>query len=291
MRWTIGISLVVFGVVCATAAIADFPRPAGWERPRRSTGRASGRPEAGQPSPPPARSEAAHIDDVEAAYLRGEYALAINLGQRYLQADASGPAGQDQLWYLIGMAQLQLQQPEEARRTFEQMLDRYPDSRWRPDAEAGAADAVWMADDPARAVTLYQAILARWGPEHPIALRLQYQLGQAARQAGQWTVARQAFEALVAKAPASFEAGLARAVLQEAEFTFSIQVGAFGVRDNAVRLQRQLSQRGYDAMVDRTLADGRVLHRVRVGRFASRDQASQTAARLRQDGFPSKVVP
>lgn len=258
-----------------------LPEPAAWQKAAKQG------PKPSISSKAPALIQLPDpVEEMAAAYLRGEYALVITTGQRVLQ-EARG----DQVWYLIGLAQLQLQQPEEARRTWEQFLDEFPDSRWRPDAEVGVADALGMADETARAIALYQAILARWGPEHPIAVRLQYQLGQAARQAGQWQTARQAFEALVAKAPQSFEAGLARAILKEAEFAFSVQVGAFGVRDNAVRLQQKLSQRGYPATVDRSLADGRVLHRVRVGRFANRDQALQTAERLRQDGFPSKVVP
>ncbi len=265
-----------------------FPQPPGWAKQeirRPSPASAATTSPAPVPSVDP-------IGELEAAYLRGEYALVVANGQRWLQETATPAAAhRDQVEYLVGMAQLQLQQPEEARQTWEQLLDQYPDSRWRPDAETGVADALWMGEDTARATALYRAVLDRWGPDHPIALRLQYQLGQAARQAGQWAAARQAFEALVAKAPLSFEAGLARAILQEAEFAFSVQVGAFGVRDNAVRLERQLSQRGYSAAVDRTLADGRVLHRVRVGRFTSRDEALHTADRLRQDGFPSKVVP
>lgn len=289
MKRLVIIGLIGCGLLMSAGPGFGIPEPPGWSKKERKPVAASV-----QPSAAPSQPAVDPVGELEAAYLRGEYALVVANGQRWLQETAAtlpAPDHRDHIWYLVGMAQLQLQQPEEARRTWESFLDQSPDSRWRPDAEAGVADAVWMGEDPERAIALYQAILNRWGPEHPIAWRLQYQLGQAARQAGQWAAARQAFEALVAKAPLSFEAGLARALLQEAEFSFSVQVGAFGVRDNAVRLQRQLSQRGYSAAVDRTLADGRVLHRVRVGRFPNRAEALQTADRLRQDGFPSKVVP
>ncbi|MBI4226833.1 MAG: SPOR domain-containing protein [Candidatus Omnitrophica bacterium] len=286
MKW-IAAGLVGCGVLAAAGPGVGLPDPPAWQR-KEKVSAASLAVENSANSASASRP----IAEMEAAYLRGEYALVVATGQRVLQeAPASAADRLDDIWYLIGLAQLQLQQPDEARRTWIVLLDQWPGSRWRPDAETGVADALWMSEEPARAVALYQAVLARLGPGHPASTRAQYQLGQAARQAGQWTVARQAFEGVIAGAPQSFEAGLARAVLQQSDFTFSVQVGAFGVRDNAVRLQRQLAQRGYSAMVDQALADGRVMHRVRVGRFSSREQATEIASRLRQDGFPSKIVP
>lgn len=258
--------------------VEAMPEPPAWRKTEKRPARVA--------QPDSKRVPGDPVAEMEAAYLRGEYAAVVAIGQRVPPGDR-----QDQSWYLMGLAQLQLQQPEEARDTFVRFLDARPDSARRVDAELGAADALWLSEEPARAVALYQAVLARLGPDHPAAPRARYQLGQAARQAGLWTTARQAFEEVVARSPQSFEAGLARAILQQSDFTFSVQIGAFGVRDNAVRLQRRLAQRGYSAMVDQALADGRVMHRVRIGRFSNREQASDTASRLRQDGFPARVVP
>lgn len=230
------------------------------------------------------------VAEVEATYLRGEYAQVIETGHRVLMAqELSGR--HDHLWYLIGMAQLQLRHAVEAQEALQQVVLRFPDSRWRPEAEVGLADAVRVAGDPARAVTLYEELLARWGPGHPAAVRLLYQLGLAAQAAGQWDTARTAFQQVVAHHPQSFEATLARRMLQAGEFAFSVQVGAFGVRGNAARLQRELARRGYSVTVDQSEAEGRPMHRVRVGRFTNREEAAQTARQLKQDGFPAKIVP
>lgn len=289
MRRVIAVAL---GVVLGWSALAAaIPDPPAWNKTRVKRERRTAASPIVQ-AVAPAAPATTPVAELEAAYLRGEYAAVVAADQRaMISADASTGDQQDQIWYLVGLSQLQLQQPEEARETFVQFLDQRPNSSWRADAEVGVADALWLAEELAQAVTLYQALLSRLGPHHPASARAQYQLGQAARQAGQWTVARQAFDGVIARSPQSFEAGLARAVLQQSDFTFSVQVGAFGVRENAVRLQRKLAQRGYSAMVDQAMADGRVMHRVRIGRFSSREQAGETAARLRQDGFPSKVVP
>jgi len=235
----------------------------------------------------------AHADnarlETEAAYLREEYAAVIREAERMTESQEAGE--RDWWWYVLGMSHLQLRQIPEAKRAFGEMIERFPESRWRPDAGVALADAVWVSGDPAGAVALYQAVLERWGADHPILPRAQYQRGQAARAAGQWEVAKAALEAVVQDYPNSFEAGLARRFLEEAEFAFFVQVGAFGVRDNAVRLQRELARRGYAAGVHATVADGRPIHRVRVGRFVNREKAQEVARQLQEAGFPTRIVP
>jgi len=228
--------------------------------------------------------------ELEAAYLRGEYAAVIQSATRWTM-DQALVNRQDHLRYLLGMSHLQMHQVAEARQAFQHLIEHFPESRWRAEAEVGVADAVWMGGDPFQAVALYQAVLDRWGPGHPVAARAQYQIGQAARATGQWDRARAALQAVVGQSPQSFEAGLAQRLLQEGDFAFSVQVGAFGVQANAVRLQQALVRRGYVATVDRASADGRAIHRVRVGRFTDREEAVQASRRLNQEGFPAKVVP
>lgn len=230
------------------------------------------------------------IAEIEAAYLRGEYASVIQVGEA-LAAQPAMAARQEQLWYLTGMAHLQRGEFAEAEQALQQVVTQFPEGRWRPEAELGMADIQWQTGDPAGAVTRYEELQARLGAAHPLAVRLQYQLGMAARAAGQWDKARAALQGVVQQFPQSFEAALAQQVLQQAEFAFTIQVGAFGVSANALRLQRELARRGYAATVDRTTADGQAIHRVRVGQFATREEADRTAQRLRADGFPAKVVP
>lgn len=230
------------------------------------------------------------IVEVEAAYLRGEYALVAQVGEQ-LMAPPELADRQDHLWYVIGMAQLQRRQFAEAGYAFQQVITRFPESPRRPDVEIGLAEVQWQTGDPQAAVAQYDAWVAHWGSGHPAAIRAHYNLGMAARAAGQWDKARAAFQEIVQRHPMSFEATLAQQVLQHGEFAFSVQVGAFGVRANAARLQRELVRRGYAAIVDQTTADGRPIYRVRVGQVATRDEALQSAARLRQDGFPAKVVP
>jgi rare lipoprotein A len=71
---------------------------------------------------------------------------------------------------------------------------------------------------------------------------------------------------------------------------YSVQVGAFADRDNAVRLQRTLAKR-FDGVYVAPLegASGRY-YRVRVGRFGRRDEAVALARSVAPLGLPAVIV-
>jgi rare lipoprotein A len=88
------------------------------------------------------------------------------------------------------------------------------------------------------------------------------------REAGKWV---QVYEK-----PASYMEG-----------DFTIQVGAFAVRENALRLHDSLSRKYSDASVMVFDRGDQIFYRVRVGRYSRLDQAEAGAARLQEQGFPT----
>lgn len=67
------------------------------------------------------------------------------------------------------------------------------------------------------------------------------------------------------------------------EPTFSVQVGAFGERGNAIALRDQLGTDGFRAyVVEPAAGEEKPLYRVRVGPFADRDEAATTAAEMQE---------
>jgi rare lipoprotein A len=71
---------------------------------------------------------------------------------------------------------------------------------------------------------------------------------------------------------------------------YSVRVGAFAVRDNALRVHRQLLAQGYSganiSVVDR---GGQILHIVQAGSFKSRDQAERVMEALK-GSFPTCYI-
>jgi rare lipoprotein A len=78
--------------------------------------------------------------------------------------------------------------------------------------------------------------------------------------------------------------------VQLAAVAYTVQVGAFADRDNAVRLQRLLAKR-FDGVYVAPL-DGASGHyyRVRVGRFGRRDEAMALARAVAPLGLPAVIV-
>jgi DedD protein len=73
--------------------------------------------------------------------------------------------------------------------------------------------------------------------------------------------------------------------------SFAVQLGSFGSRDNADRLVRDMTAKGFSAFVAPIRSGGRELYRVRVGPARDRAQAEALAAQLRRVGQSGAIVP
>jgi DedD protein len=73
--------------------------------------------------------------------------------------------------------------------------------------------------------------------------------------------------------------------------SFAVQLGSFSVRDNADRLVRDMTAKGFAAFVSPIKSGGREIFRVRVGPTRDRAQAEALAAQLRRIGQSGAIVP
>lgn len=71
---------------------------------------------------------------------------------------------------------------------------------------------------------------------------------------------------------------------------YTVQVGSFSDRGNAVFLKRQLDPDYDDVRVENVKLSGSEYFRVRVGRFSDESEAERTAFRLRRLGLTSRVL-
>jgi len=95
-----------------------------------------------------------------------------------------------------------------------------------------------------------------------------------------------------APAPASrVEAAQPARATPVAPGSFVVQLGSFGSRENADRLVRDMTTKGFAAFVAPIKSGGRELYRVRVGPTRDRAQAEALAAQLRRIGQSGAIVP
>src|SRR5205085_4466467 len=106
------------------------------------------------------------------------------------------------------------------------------------------------------------------------------------------------------KAPSAVPSAAADASLQDVDGTpgamtpapgrgeprFTVQVGAFRVRTQAVALRARLAERGQDASLSEVEIAGATQYRVRVGVFVTRQAAQDAAARLGNEHRVSTYV-
>ncbi len=71
---------------------------------------------------------------------------------------------------------------------------------------------------------------------------------------------------------------------------FTIQVGAFIDRSNAVRLMTELQKTYTDISVTELKTSENTYYRVRLGRFRTRDEAYHIASRLAQEGYTAFIT-
>jgi DedD protein len=72
---------------------------------------------------------------------------------------------------------------------------------------------------------------------------------------------------------------------------FVVQLGSFGSRDNADRLVRDMTAKGFSAFVAPITSNGRELYRVRVGPTRDRASAEALAADLKRAGQSGSILP
>jgi hypothetical protein len=126
---------------------------------------------------------------------------------------------------------------------------------------------------------------------------LLYLQGLSALKLKETDLARSSLDELTTRYPKSPFSSQAKLALSQAQASpgeavlFSVQVGAFQTRANAVKLEQELERRGYDADVSEAQMHGKRFFRVRVGQYADRSQAESRARDLTREGFPNKIVP
>jgi DedD protein len=79
---------------------------------------------------------------------------------------------------------------------------------------------------------------------------------------------------------------------QPAAGSFVVQLGSFSSRDNAERLVRDMTAKGFNTFIAPPIkTNGRELYRVRVGPTRDRASAEALAAQLKRMGQSGSIVP
>jgi len=223
----------------------------------------------------------------EECFVLGDYENAAREAAKTLPL-ASAEKGK--LYYISGTSLNKLGRYEPARENFKSLIENYPKSEYAPLAQLGIADSYYLNEDYRAAAEEYEKYITGY-PKSEAAATAYFRLGKCAQKEGRWQSARNYYQKVKTEYPLSFEAQMASETLSEEILYFTVQVGSFGKKSNALKLCDELVKKGYDASILKTQSDGQETYRVRVGRSDARAEAEELAKRLQAEGLPVKILP
>ena|GEM_PF-3128720 len=241
-------------------------------------------------------------------YSLGYHRTAVRTFQRVLQDYPEGDRALE-AGYWQGVARLASGHPDEALERFLWVIDRDPSTEKGTWARIGAADCFRQKGQWPEAAQAYEEVLERF-PSADLESAALFHLAEAYEALGRGERAWGLWVRLAESYPETPEGTQAVARLGDRpepdarpsrpdstaegvevhepegardRETWAVQVGAFGVPENAGRLARVLQARGYrDVRVEADGSPPDAIHRVLVGRFSSEESAREMATILRE---------
>ncbi len=228
------------------------------------------------------------IDHVKAAFIGGDYKVAILEGEKIL-ADTDKNYNADELYYILGLSYLKDGNYLRASDIFEIIISELKSSRYELDARLGLADTYFFRGDFQKAKKGYLD-LSMDKQASRLKAALYYRLSECEAKLGNTNAAKDYLDRLKQEFPLNIESGLENCSLGP-DFYYSVQVGSFLSKTNAENLARQLERKGYSAYIEEGTSQGAAIYRVKSGKLATRQEAVELESRLSGDGYPTKVCP
>jgi len=227
---------------------------------------------------------AANIDKY---FVNGEYENAVLEARRLLSSE---PKEADKIYYILGMSLNKLGKYESARGNLQLLLKMYPRSDYAPLAQLAIGDGYYLSGDYRNASESYERYIAKY-PKSEGAAIAYFRLAKCTQREGRWQTARNYYQKVKREYPLSFEAQLAAQALSEEILYFTVQVGSFSKKANALKLCDELTKKDYDASILKSKSSRGDFYKVRVGRLDRREDAEELAKRLQAEGLPTSILP
>ena len=220
------------------------------------------------------------LTDAQKDYLLENYEGAVSKAKRLRETD--------KVLFFIGLAHIKLGDYERARVYLRQLIRKFPDSPLYSFGLVKIADTYFFEKDRENAKKLYLEAQKRCPglDSEPLVL---LRLAQIASRKGEWSEMKKYIANLKRKYPNSPENKFSK-VLESYDNFFTIQIGAFSEKGNALSLRETLKN-DYQVYIVEEKNKNFTIHKVRVGKFKKRYDVEKTAAQLRNQGYPAKIYP
>ena len=220
------------------------------------------------------------LKDAQKEYIYGNYQEAIR------KVHLLKPT--DETLYFLGLAYIKVGDYPRAQIYLNKLIKRYPSSRFNSQGMVKLADTYFLQGDYNHARKLYSEITRKYPALNNIPT-VYLRLAQIASRQGDWAGKRQYLKLIQDRYPQSSEMKFVKTLKDYGDF-FTIQVGAFSERKNALALSQEL-KKDYSTYIVNDTKGNFSLYKVRVGKFKSRYDVEKVATQLRNKGYPSRIYP
>jgi len=217
--------------------------------------------------------------DAQEDYLRGKNESAIEKAQS-LRENAES-------LYFLGIAYIKTGNYPKARYYLNRLTQRFAYSDFYEQGLAKLADTYFLEKQYPDAEKIYKKILREQRFKDVLSVAY-LRLAQIASRQGNWDEKNNYLKLINEQYPNSPESGFAK-MLEEWDY-FTIQVGAFSEKNNALSLKKELEAK-YQSYIVEDKEDQYPIYKVRVGKFKKRDQTENVAHQLLESGYPARIYP
>lgn len=220
------------------------------------------------------------ITDVHKEYLFGNYEEAVRIAKDLRESDES--------LYYLGLSYIKIGDYPKARAFLRRLVRRFSDSLFYEPGMIKLADTYFLEKKYSKARELYLEIEQRSSSDDFMPAVL-LRLTQIASRQGKWDEKAKYIKRIKSNYPKASEMKFVKVLEALGDF-FTIQVGAFSVRKNALVLAEELKDEYFSYIVSEKKGDY-LFYKVRVGRFKNRYDAQKISSKLLNEGYPARIYP
>ncbi len=229
------------------------------------------------------------LADLQAAIIQEDYKGANGLAQELLKRRLSrGQAAEAQ--YYLGLSHLRLGEYSQGYEVFKRLLAERPVVDLYDKASVGVIDALYMQGQYANALKEAMSLMGKRRDSELLSL-IYLKAARANLKLARWSKSREFLQKIVMEYPQSFEADVARGLLEEKQY-FAVQVGSFNDKAHAEKLMKEILERQeYAYIVETKSPEGRTYYRVRAGQLTALKDAQDLEKKLSGLGYPTLIYP
>ncbi|MFH1380916.1 MAG: SPOR domain-containing protein [Candidatus Omnitrophota bacterium] len=229
------------------------------------------------------------VNKMNILFLKGDYTALITDTEKNMKRCRLGRTEKKEVLYLLGLSYIKTGNFEKSRKIFYDILE-MKGTECREEAYVAIADSYFEEGKYDAAIESYKAALDRY-PRTDRISGVYYNLSQSYKIKNDLEKANFYSKKITGQYDKSFEANKTSFIPTERETKYYVvQLGAFQDLKNAKALLRKLSKKRYDAYIQKTKKDGKVIYKVRGGKFSNESYAARLIRKLRRDRFQAKLI-